>query len=157
MGNYFGYEYPVGKIWIAEEDGNITQLRFGKPKKSDVVGLEEKESKVIKLAKKQLDQYFAGKRKDFELPLAPAGTAFRQKVWKALQTIPYGKTKSYGEIAKKIKNEKATRAVGGANHNNPISIVIPCHRVIGSDGSLTGYGGGLKAKQYLLDLEQGKL
>ena len=102
----------------------------------------------------QLEQYFAGRRKTFELPLAPEGTAFQLKVWQALQEIPYGETRSYGQIARAVGNEKAARAVGMANNQNPISIIIPCHRVIGADGKLVGYGGGLERKACLLELER---
>jgi methylated-DNA-[protein]-cysteine S-methyltransferase len=106
--------------------------------------------------KQQLQAYFAGQRRHFELalPLAPKGTAFQLKVWEALQAIPYGQVASYGDIAKAVGNPKAVRAVGGANARNPIPIIIPCHRVIGSDGSLTGFGGGLETKRRLLDLER---
>lgn len=101
----------------------------------------------------QLDEYFAGIRTDFDLPLNPSGTPFQLRVWEALRTIPYGETMSYGQIAAAIGKPGAFRAVGAANGQNPISIVVPCHRVIGSQGSLTGYGGGLQAKQWLLSHE----
>ena len=101
----------------------------------------------------QLQEYFAGKRTRFDLPLAPRGTAFQKAVWAALLRIPFGETASYGDIARAIGKPAASRAVGGANHRNPIAIVIPCHRVIGADGSLTGYGGGLDHKRLLLELE----
>ncbi|MBO0838982.1 MAG: methylated-DNA--[protein]-cysteine S-methyltransferase, partial [Actinobacteria bacterium] len=101
----------------------------------------------------QLDAYFAGELTEFSLPLAPAGTQFQRQVWAALQQIPYGQTWSYGQLAEKIGNPAAVRAVGLANGRNPIAVVIPCHRVIGADGSLTGYGGGLDRKRFLLDLE----
>ena len=104
--------------------------------------------------KKELAEYFSGKRKIFTLPLAPEGTEWRQKVWKVLEKIPYGKTLSYGEVAEQAGNPKGARAAGGAIHNNPILILIPCHRVIGKDGSLTGYAEGLDKKAYLLDLER---
>lgn len=103
----------------------------------------------------QLRAYFAGERRQFDLPLAPAGTEFQQRVWTALRGIPYGSTWSYGQLADKIGKPSAVRAVGLANGRNPIAVVIPCHRVIGSDGSLTGYGGGLERKSFLLDLERG--
>jgi len=103
---------------------------------------------------RQLDAYFAGRLRRFDLPLAPAGTAFQQRVWRALCDIPFGETVSYGELARQIERPAAVRAVGAANGQNPISIVIPCHRVIGSDGRLVGYGGGLPAKSMLLDLER---
>ena len=105
-------------------------------------------------AVRQLDAYFAGRLREFDLPLAPKGTAFQQRVWQALLDIPYGETVSYGELARHIGRPSAVRAVGAANGQNPLSIVIPCHRVIGSDGRLVGYGGGLPAKSALLALEQ---
>jgi methylated-DNA-[protein]-cysteine S-methyltransferase len=103
----------------------------------------------------QLEQYFAGERTDFDLELDMRGTPFQKDVWNALLTIPYGETRSYGEIARQIGRPDRARAVGAANGSNPISIIVPCHRVIGSDGSLTGYGGGLDRKRFLLDLESG--
>ncbi len=104
-------------------------------------------------ARKQLDEYFKGERQQFDLELDPKGTDFQKQVWKELVKIPYGTTLSYGELAQRIGNPKASRAVGLANGKNPISIIIPCHRVIGASGSLTGFGGGIEVKQYLLDLE----
>ena len=103
----------------------------------------------------QLDEYFAGDRTEFDVPLDPVGTDFQLKAWLALRAIPYGQTRTYGEQARVIGSPNAVRAVGSANGRNPISIIVPCHRVIGSDGSLTGFGGGLEAKRYLLDLESG--
>jgi methylated-DNA-[protein]-cysteine S-methyltransferase len=108
-------------------------------------------------AREQLAEYFAGERREFTLPLALEGTPFRQRVWDALHTIPYGETRSYGQIARQIGRPDRARAVGTANGSNPVSIVVPCHRVIGADGSLTGYGGGLDRKRHLLDLEAGVL
>ena len=108
-------------------------------------------------ARTQLDQYFAGERHEFDLPFELDGTPFLRTVWGALTTIPYGETRSYGQIARQIGRPDRARAVGSANGRNPISIVVPCHRVIGADGSLTGYGGGLDRKRYLLDLESGVL
>lgn len=113
-----------------------------------------KRTSLLDVCAAQLREYFDGKRKIFDLPLKPEGTEFQLKDWNALREIPYGETRSYKDIAFAIGNPKACRAVGTANHNNPISIIIPCHRVIGSDGSLTGYGGGLDKKTYLLELEQ---
>jgi methylated-DNA-[protein]-cysteine S-methyltransferase len=109
--------------------------------------------KILNLTHKQLDEYFSGIRVEFDLPLEPVGTPFQQKVWKALMKIPYGSVWSYGEQAKFLKSPKASRAVGGANGKNPIPIIIPCHRVIGSTGKLTGYSGGMKMKIGLLKLE----
>ncbi|MCH5353141.1 MAG: methylated-DNA--[protein]-cysteine S-methyltransferase [Acutalibacter sp.] len=141
---------PVGTLKLAEENGMITELRFeewdGKTPKT--------ETKLLSRAREELREYFAGKRREFTLPLAPKGTEFQRRVWEALLTIPYGETRSYGEIAALIGSPKASRAVGSANHRNPISIFIPCHRVIGADGSLTGYGGGLEVKRALLAIER---
>ena len=108
---------------------------------------------VLDRTEEELSQYFAGGRTDFEVPLRPSGTEFQQSVWRALSEIPYGETRSYGDQARAIGRPTAVRAVASANGDNPIAIMIPCHRVIGSDGSLTGYGGGLPRKQFLLDLE----
>jgi methylated-DNA-[protein]-cysteine S-methyltransferase len=105
---------------------------------------------------RQLTEYFKGKLRTFDVPVAPVGTAFQRAVWRQLQAIPYGETLSYGELARRLGNPKAVRAVGLANGSNPISIIIPCHRVIGSNGSLVGYGGGLPTKQALLALERGQ-
>jgi methylated-DNA-[protein]-cysteine S-methyltransferase len=104
-------------------------------------------------ARRQLDEYFAGHRTEFDLPLSPRGTAFQREVWAALRTIPYGEVRSYGQIAAQIGRPGASRAVGLANGRNPISVIVPCHRVIGASGALTGYGGGLPRKRLLLDLE----
>jgi methylated-DNA-[protein]-cysteine S-methyltransferase len=109
----------------------------------------------LREARRQLEEYFAGERREFSLTLEPAGTDFQRRVWQALRGIPYGATMSYGELARRIGNPRAVRAVGLANGANPISIIVPCHRVIGADGSLTGYGGGLERKRFLLALERG--
>jgi methylated-DNA-[protein]-cysteine S-methyltransferase len=153
MRNIFFYDYPIGKIGIAEEDGAISRVFFGNGK---TAGFNIAESPLIRKAAAQLVEYFDGKRKEFDVPLTPRGTDFQISVWKALQNIPFGETRSYKDIAVLIGREKAVRAVGMANNRNPIVIIIPCHRVIGHDGSLTGYGGGLPAKRFLLDLEQGR-
>ncbi|MCW8954810.1 MAG: methylated-DNA--[protein]-cysteine S-methyltransferase [Sulfurimonas sp.] len=117
----------------------------------------EKDSEVLKETRKQLDEYFSSKRKKFELPLLMLGTKFQKSVWKGLLKIPYGQTASYLELSRAIGNEKAVRAVANANGANAIGIIIPCHRIIGSDGSLTGYAGGLPFKKKLLDLENNLL
>lgn len=148
---YF-YNYEIGRIGIAENCGNITNVYFTED--SVPQGIQEAETPLIKEAAQQLRSYFAGELKDFSLPLAPVGTKFQKKVWKALCEIPYGKTASYKEIAVKVGSPQAARAVGLANNRNPIPIVIPCHRVIGADGSLTGYAGGLALKQRLLNIER---
>jgi len=157
MGYYWELKYPVGIVWVTEEDGLITGLFFANEirsrKKHELKGFENRESALIKKAAKQLDEYFAGKRREFSLPLKFVGTDFQKKVWEALLTIPYGETRSYSEIAEQVGNPKACRAVGMANNRNPISIICPCHRVIGKNGSLVGYGGGLEIKRILLDLE----
>ena len=144
------YSTPIGDLLLGENEGFLTYCSFGS---SIPVGYIKKETAVLQEAVSQMLEYFRGNRKEFSLPLKPEGTAFQQKVWNALQTIPYGQTKSYLEIANQIGNPKACRAVGMANHNNPIAIIIPCHRVVGKNGSLTGYAGGLNIKQYLLNLE----
>lgn len=141
---------PIGILRLGEEDGAITELLFGR--RDD--GAVEGNSPLLRRAEEQLREYFAGKRKKFDLPLSPKGTEFQRRVWDALLTIPYGETRSYAEIAALSGCSKGFRAVGMANHNNPISIFIPCHRVIGKSGSLTGYGGGLDTKKFLLELEK---
>lgn len=151
MEKLFFYDTPVGRIGIAEENGALTQVVFGGEAPEGVL-LEE--TPLIARCKAELDEFFAGKRKAFDLPLAPKGTPFQKKVWDALLEIPCGETRTYGEIAAAVGNPKAARAVGMANHRNPIVILIPCHRVVGSNGKLVGYGGGLDKKEYLLRLER---
>lgn len=114
----------------------------------------DRETPLHREAFRQLTEYLEGKRKDFDLPLKPAGTPFQQRVWQALREIPYGQTRSYGEIARAVGNPKASRAIGMANNRNPVMIFIPCHRVIGTDGRLVGYAGGLDVKERLLRLEE---
>ena len=150
MEKIFFYESPVGKLCIGEENGVITRVTWSKIPWEYI--LEETELNLE--CKKQLEEYFAGKRKTFDLPLVPKGTEFQQKVWKALQEIPYGETRTYGEIAVAIGNPKAARAVGMANNKNPIGILIPCHRVVGANGKLVGYAGGMEKKEFLLELER---
>jgi methylated-DNA-[protein]-cysteine S-methyltransferase len=156
MKNVYFYKFqinkkPACKLGIVEEDGAICGVLFDIGIAPN--GCEKRETPLIKKAAQQFDEYFDGKRKYFNLPLSLHGTAFQMKVWNALQKIPYGKTISYGELAAIIGNPKASRAVGMANNRNPIPIIIPCHRVIGHDGSLTGYAGGLDLKRELLELE----
>lgn len=154
MKNLFFYDTEMCKLGIADNGTAITNLYFCK--KDNVIfqdDIQINETSLIKEALKQINEYFAGRRKIFELPLAPNGTEFQLKVWKALQQIPIGETRSYGEIASIIGNPKASRAVGMANNKNPIPIFIPCHRVIGANGSLVGYAGGLEIKKYLLEKE----
>ena len=146
--NYCVIPTPIGPLAICEEEGAICTINFTGS------ALCPPATPLLQEAARQLTAYFAGTLTDFDLPLRLEGTAFRMQCWQALCTIPYGKTISYGEQAKRIGNPKAVRAAGGANHHNPISIVVPCHRVIGADGSLTGYGGGTDKKQWLLDHER---
>lgn len=148
--NYFTKNTELGDITIVEEKGFITRLFFGAKK----VAGNFFESLTINQAFNQLEEYLQSKREDFTLPLNPVGTSFQQKVWGALYLIPYGCTKTYKEIAEKIGNSSAQRAVGLANNKNPIPIFIPCHRVISSDGSLNGYLGGIEIKKKLLEIEQ---
>lgn len=154
MKNIFYYETKIGLIGFVENGVGITHLCFGKINHSDVT---YKETPLLRRASKQLIEYLEQNRKTFDLPLVPQGTAFQQKVWKALQEIPYGKTCSYKEIAEQIGNVKACRAVGMANNKNPIAIFTPCHRVIGANGKLVGYAGGLDTKEKLLELERRSL
>jgi methylated-DNA-[protein]-cysteine S-methyltransferase len=144
---------PIGDLLLAADDEGLTHLLmepFDPP-----AGPRDDDDPVLTRARAQLEAYFAGDLTEFDLPLHPAGTEFQRRVWDALTTIPYGKTASYGQIAAAIGAPGAARAVGLANGRNPISIIVPCHRVIGSGGALTGYGGGLDRKRYLLGLETG--
>lgn len=145
--------FAIGKLTIMEKNGKIVRIKPNRPPEPDIHAVE-KETSLIAEAVSQLSAYFEGRLKTFDLPLDMSGTPFQMKTWEALKTIPYGETRSYGDIARQIGQPKACRAVGMANHNNPVAIVVPCHRVIGSDGSLTGYGGGLPIKRQLLDLEK---
>lgn len=146
------YESPLGFIRIGEDRHGITTLLFADPP-----GGEEKRKengRFLRDAKLQLQEYFLRKRTQFDLPLSLQGTAFQKQVWTSLLAIPYGETRNYKQIAETIGNEKAVRAVGMANHRNPIMILIPCHRVIGKNGALVGYAGGLARKEKLLELER---
>lgn len=152
MKKYAVYPFTIGKIVIMEEAGMVTDLFFfdGEPSFSGI----SQETPVLKQTAAELKEYFSGKRKSFTVPLAPNGTQFQRSVWQALGNIPYGETRTYQQIAEEIGKPKACRAVGMANRYNPIWILVPCHRVVGKDGGLTGYAGGLERKQFLLDLEQ---
>ena len=150
MEKVFFYETPVGKLCIGEEDGVIVRTTWSKIPTEYIL----EETELILQCKMQLDEYFRGERKTFDLPLAPKGTDFQKNVWNALQEIPYGETKTYGEIAAAVGNPKAARAVGMANNKNPIGIIIPCHRVVGANGKLVGYAGGMEKKEWLLQLER---
>jgi len=147
---------PIGALLLISDGEALTGIHFdGRHGMAPTPGGEH--DPVIVEAARQLRAYFAGERHSFALPLRPAGTEFEVEVWEELRRIPYGETLSYGELADRVGNPSAARAVGRANACNPIPIVIPCHRVIGADGSLTGFGGGLDTKRRLLDLERGAL
>lgn len=145
---------PVGALTLVGDDSGLRQLAFGA--KPPDPGWREDESQLMRTIR-QLRAYFAGDLEAFDLALAPQGTPFQLAVWKQLCQIPYGETISYGELARRVGNPKASRAVGLANGSNPIAIIVPCHRVIGSNGKLTGYGGGLAIKEKLLALERKQL
>jgi methylated-DNA-[protein]-cysteine S-methyltransferase len=153
--NYCHIDSPIGTLLIAGDDEAVRYIEFprdGKPGQPKPDWRESARGPVAE-AVRQLREYFHGDRTQFDLPLAPEGTPFQCSVWRRLQDIPYGETISYGELAKRVGNPKASRAVGAANGKNPIPIVIPCHRVIGFNGKLTGFGGGLPTKEALLALE----
>lgn len=148
-GGCCGYETPFGFLVIGNDGEGITAIHF-EGQSRDL----RRPSALTELAAEQLGEYFAGTRREFLLPLHPSGTAFQQSVWRALLRIPYGETRSYRQIAEAVGRPAACRAVGMANHCNPIPFVIPCHRVVGANGSLTGYAGGLEMKRKLLAMEQ---
>lgn len=143
---------PIGLLQIVATDKAIVSAK-STDHEENIVG-NEAANKLAQECKVELAEYFAGKRKKFDLPLKQEGTQFQKKVWQELKQIPYGETKTYGEIAKLIDKPKASRAIGMANHNNSIMILVPCHRVVGADGSLTGYAYGVKIKKFLLELER---
>lgn len=140
---------PVGVLCALEEGSCLVSLSWRRG------GMDE--TPLLAEVRRQLNEYFSGVRKSFDLPLNPHGTKFQRRVWSALQEIPYGETRSYSQIAATVENPKGCRAVGMANNRNPIPIIIPCHRVVGADGALTGYAGGLDKKALLLALEQAHL
>jgi methylated-DNA-[protein]-cysteine S-methyltransferase len=143
-------ETPFGPVEaVVNGDGALTELKFGASKTNGTAAGNP-------AVRRQLDEFFAGKRTAFDLPMAPAGTDFQKRVWAELMRIPYGETISYAELAKRVGSEGAARAVGRANATNPIAVVVPCHRVIGADGSLTGYAYGVEMKRSLLDFERGQ-
>lgn len=151
MINYFCYDTEIGNIKISEKNGKIIGLGFSDYKKENEI---EKETDNIRKTYIQLKEYLSGKRKNFDIEIEMIGTDFQKKVWKELLNIPYGQTRSYKDIAIAIGNEKACRAVGNANNKNPIAIIVPCHRVVGSNGSMTGYAGGIDIKEKLLKIEK---
>jgi methylated-DNA-[protein]-cysteine S-methyltransferase len=151
---YTTLDSPVGALFITSNGEAITELFMEKHKGGPKpIGDWRRDGSLFREAADQLRAYFAGELTEFDLPLATAGAPFQQLVWAELRKIPYGSTVSYGELARRIGAPKAPRAVGAANGSNPISIIIPCHRVIGSNGKLTGYGGGIERKKFLLEFE----
>ena len=148
---------PIGPLLLVGDDAHLSAVWIGTPPAGREAGERRERAAapaVLQEAARQLEEYFRGERQTFELPLAPTGTDFQQRVWERLQAIPYGQTRSYGQIAAEIGQARASQAVGAANGRNPLSIVVPCHRVVGSDGSITGYAGGIERKQTLLDMER---
>ena len=143
-------ESPLGELTLIEEDGKLVQIRFGADAEEAILV----QTPVLYQAQQELEEYFRGERRRFSIPLAPKGTAFQLQCWNALLQIPYGETRTYAQQAQMIGHPKACRAVGMGNHRNPIPIIIPCHRVVGKNGSLTGYAGGLSIKEMLLTLER---
>jgi len=150
--NYQYLNTPLGELRLVSDGTHITAIEFD-GMHGEEPGDEQVDDAALAACASQLAEYFAGTRHTFDLPLAPAGTVFQRQVWTALREIPYGELRSYRDIAKAIDKTSAVRAVGAANGRNPIPIVVPCHRVVGSDGSLTGFAGGLTAKALLLKLE----
>ncbi|MCK9537997.1 methylated-DNA--[protein]-cysteine S-methyltransferase [Dokdonella sp.] len=152
------YEYletPVGRLLVAGDAAGLRHVLFDDARQASHIRPDWRRGHAqLDAALVQLDEWFAGRRQQFDLPLAAAGTAFRKQVWAELTRIPYGHTLSYGELARRIGQPRASRAVGAANGANPLPIVVPCHRVIGADGRLTGFGGGLPVKRWLLDHER---
>ena len=142
------YDTEIGKIEITEESGIIIGINFNAD-----TNIKKQETKLIRNTYLQIKEYLEGKREEFDIPIKLNGTEFQKKVWRELLEIQYGETRSYKQIAEKIGNPKACRAVGMANHNNPIAIIVPCHRVIGTNNKLVGYAGGVDIKQKLLNLE----
>jgi len=144
------YKSPIGLLKIISDGTSILSCNFVEEERR----ISKEMPKIIVRTFTQFEEFFRKERKNFDVPIAPAGTDFQQKVWRELLHVPYGKTITYKELASRIGQEKAVRAVGNANGKNPISIIIPCHRVIGSDGNLVGYGGGLDRKKWLLEFER---
>ena len=152
---YYTYntcDSPFGSIVIISDGSAVVCV---KPELNVTTDYKKEADKLTDQTAKQLEEYFSGKRREFTVPLCPPGTTFQRSVWEALKDIPYGETRSYKQVAQMIGNPKASRAVGLANSKNPIWILIPCHRVVGADGTLTGYAGGLDMKKRLLEIEKG--
>jgi methylated-DNA-[protein]-cysteine S-methyltransferase len=151
---YTTMDSPIGELLLAGDEEGLRRVSMS----PFAVGPDwKRDDELLADAREQLEQYFRGERRQFDLPLKLEGNSFELAVWRALRGIPYGETASYGEVARELGHPDAPRAVGAANGRNPVAIIVPCHRVIGADGSLTGYGGGLERKRFLLDLEAGVL
>jgi len=158
MNYYTIFDSPIGDLLTVGDGESLNRLHMlGSRKRVELNPAWQRDDDAFDDVRSQLGEYFAGSRREFDLPLNMFGNPFELRVWEELQTIPYGETASYGQIAQRIGNPGAPRAVGLANGRNPIAVIVPCHRVIGADGSLTGYGGGLERKRLLLDLEAGVL
>jgi methylated-DNA-[protein]-cysteine S-methyltransferase len=146
---------PLGDLTIVAEDGALTGLYFdGHQRRPGPAGFGSRADAGFEAANRQLGEYFAGERTRFDLALAPRGDEFQHRVWRLLAEIPYGETRSYGELARELEDAGLAKAVGAANGRNPLCVIVPCHRVLGADGSLTGYAGGLYRKRFLLELEE---
>lgn len=150
------FSSPIGLLQVRGTESALTGVFMQEHRHEPIRPIEAiRDSAPLRGAQQELEEYFVGARREFSLALEPAGTPFQTSVWQALRAIPYGTTISYGELARRVGNPRAVRAVGLANGRNPISIIVPCHRVIGANGTLTGYGGGLERKRFLLALESG--
>ena len=150
---FWMFDTLLGTMAVGEEDGHITRVYLPN---SPMPRLMPHKTPLLERAQEQIREYFDGRRQEFDLPLTFVGTDFQKKVWQALTEIPYGKTVTYGALAERIGCPGGARAVGAANHCNPLPILVPCHRVVGAGGNLTGYAGGMEMKKFLLELEQGK-
>jgi methylated-DNA-[protein]-cysteine S-methyltransferase len=146
---------PLGRLRLLAENGALAELHFsdGRDRAAPTIGQSSTETAILDRTERELAEYFSGARTEFTVPLLPQGTEFQRAVWRALVAIPFGATCSYLDVARRVNNPDAVRAVGRANGQNPIAIIVPCHRVIGSDGSMTGYGGGIEKKRWLLEHE----
>ncbi len=154
MIRHFLMDSPIGTLTLVKSNGVLCGLYMDRHAGADAALTGVRVQSGFDEVVRQLEEYFSGQRTAFSVPVAPAGTPFQQRVWRELTGIPYGETRSYGQLAAAIGNPSAMRAVGAANGRNPISIIVPCHRVIGSNGTLVGYGGGLERKRFLLELER---
>lgn len=156
MMQHMVFDSPLGLLTAVENDAGLAAVYMAEHKRRpawETLGARVAGSPTLEATAEQLGEYFSGQRRDFSLPLAPAGSEFQHRVWGALREIPFGELRTYGELAEMLGDRSMAQAVGSANGRNPISIIVPCHRVVGSDGALTGYAGGLHRKEFLLELE----